>query len=298
MIETGLSRSASHTRPGLTVLILARNEESCIARAIGSVRFADEVLVLDSESTDRTSEIASRLGARVVLQPFLGFGAQHRRGVALAKHDWILSIDADEIVTPELAASINAALDAGPDPRDGYVLVRLEEFLGRIMPGMRRRSKQLNFVRMFNRQHSNWNADHIVHEEIEAPGRRIMIGGPLLHWRNYTIAAQLRTLERNSELEAKMLNGTGRASLLTLMFKPLLRFGWIYIACGCWKQGARGFIWAGLHAFGEFLRQSRAWEQRHVTPLPHPPRSLYAGPLNAEEVAPRRSAPLPEALGS
>jgi glycosyltransferase involved in cell wall biosynthesis len=295
MVETGLSRATSPAKPALTVLILARNEESCIARAIGSVRFADEVLVLDSESTDRTAEIAASLGARVVRQPFLGFGAQHRRGVSLASHDWILSLDADEIVTPELAASINAALDAGPNPRDGYVVVRLEEFLGRIMPDMRRRSKQLNFVRMFNRQHSNWNVNHIVHEEVEVPGRRFMMDGPLLHWRNYTIAAQLRTLERNSELEARQLNDEGRASLLTLMFKPFLRYGWIYVVSGCWKQGVRGFIWASMHAFGEFLRQARAWEQRHVTPLPHPPRSLYAGPLTAEEIAPRRPAPVPEA---
>lgn len=268
----------------LTVLILTRNEESCIARAIGSVGFADEILVLDSESTDRTREIATTLGARVEVQSFLGWGRQHRRGATLAKHDWILWLDADEIVTPELARSIRLVMRTGANPRDGFVVQRQDEFLGQLMPDMRRRAKRLNFVRLFNRKCSDWNAEQLVHEEVEVPGRRIMMEGMLLHWRNYTVDAQLLTLNRNADLEARMLQQVGRGTMLTLVIKPILRFGWIFVISGCWRFGARGFIWAGLHATGEFLRQAKGWELRHSTPQPHPPRSLYAGPLSRTEI--------------
>lgn len=286
MTATPLSPSGE-ARARLTVLILAKNEEGCIARAVQSVAFADEVLILDSGSTDRTVEIAEGLGARVVHQDWLGWGKQHRRGVELATHDWLLSIDSDEIVTPQLAVSIQAALAAGPDPRNGYVVDRQDEFLGRLMPSMRRRSKRMNFIRLFNRRFGNWDPTMLVHEEIRVPGAALMLDGPLLHWRNYSISAQMQTLDRNSDLEGRMLSEAGKASALMLFLKPLLRFGWIYIVSGCWKLGPRGFIWAGLHASGEFLRQAKAWERQHVTPMPDPPASVYAAP-DAPPPAPAR----------
>ena len=112
------------TRAPLTVLILTRDEAAVIERAIRGVAWADEILVLDSESPDDTRERARRLGATVHVQPWLGWLDQKRRGAALARHDWVLSLDADEIVTEALGRSIRAALAQGPDPRDGFVVDR------------------------------------------------------------------------------------------------------------------------------------------------------------------------------
>lgn len=262
-------------RAALSVLILAKDEEAVIARAIASVAWADEILVLDSGSTDRTVEIARSLGARVEQQPWLGWLQQHLRAVELARHDWVLSLDADEIVTPVLGRSIRQALAAGPDPRDGYVVERAEEFLGRIMPNMRRRKKRLSFVRLFNRRYSNWDPELIIHEEVRPAGRTVPLEGLLLHWRNYTLAEQMATLNRNSDLEAQLLDRRPtRLRAVMVVVKPLLRFGWIYLLCGSWRLGLRGFIWSALHSGGEFLRQAKAWEIRHAPRMPDPPPEL------------------------
>ncbi|OLP60304.1 hypothetical protein BJF93_15205 [Xaviernesmea oryzae] len=261
----------------VTVVILARNEEQVIERAISSVHWADEVIVVDSESTDKTVTLAQQAGATVIVQPWLGFVAQKQVGVKAARNNWIFSLDADEIVMDDLAMSICAAMSAQPDPQDGYVIRRDEEFLGRIMPSMRRRSKAESFVRLYNRLFSDWNPTLIVHEEIVCPGRTIPLAGRMLHWRNYTIGKQLDTLNRNADLEGGLIasQASTRKILFGMAVKPLLRFAWIYLACGSYRVGIRGFIWAGLHAFAEFLRHAKAWEARMIVPQIHPPADIY-----------------------
>lgn len=282
------ARAATQGRAPLTVLILARDEAALIERAIGGVGWADEVLVLDSESTDDTRERAARAGATVHVQPWLGWLGQKRRGVELARHDWVLSLDADEIVTEPLARSIRAALARDPDPRDGFVMDRREEFLGALMPDARRRSKRDGFVRLFHRRHSGWDPERIVHEEIVCPGQLHRLDGALLHWRNYSIGRQLDTLNRNAELEARMLEGQGGGRLLFGMaVKPALRFAWLYLRSGYWRLGRRGFVFAGLHAFAEFLRHARAWERRSVLPQPHPPTTIWSPAEPASGTTPR-----------
>jgi hypothetical protein len=95
----------------------------------------------------------------------------------------------------------------------------------------------------------------------------------LLHWRNYTIGQQADTLNRNAEIEARMLvrQGAGRCGRLWLVGKPVLRFLWLYVACGNWRLGTRGYIWSVLHSGAEFLRQAKAWELQNVTAVTHPP---------------------------
>ncbi|TPW27927.1 glycosyltransferase family 2 protein [Pararhizobium mangrovi] len=261
----------------VSVLILARNEEALIARAIASVAFADEVVVVDSESTDQTAAIARANGARVVRQPWLGWLAQKAVGLENCAHDWVFSLDADEIVTPALARSIQAAMARNPDPRDAFALERHEEFLGRLMPGMRRRSKRRNFVRLFNKRHSGWDPKMIIHEEVCCPGTVVPLEGALLHWRNYSIARQMETLNRNGELEAEMITRGDRYATRTLVLKPVLRFLWIYLACGHWRMGTRGFVWAGLHSTAEFLRYAKAWEALETRPMQDPPEVLPFG---------------------
>ncbi len=260
----------------ITVIILTRNEAGFVERAIRSASWADEILVLDSESTDNTRELAAHLGATVCTQPWLGWLGQKARAVELAKHDWIFSLDADEIITPELAASIRRLKASEPQAEEGFVVDRQDEFLGRLMPSIRRPSKRDSFVRLFNRTRSGWDPAVIVHEEVVCPGRLHKLGGPLLHWRNYQISEQLQTLNRNSDLEARMLQDQGLSRLvLGMTAKPLLRFGWIYLWCGCWRAGWRGFIFAALHGFTEWLRHAKAWEVRFAEPARNPPPAIY-----------------------
>jgi (heptosyl)LPS beta-1,4-glucosyltransferase len=264
-------------RTKVTAVILAKNEKAFIERAICSVWWADEILVLDSESVDGTRERAAALGAVVHSEPWLGWLPQKARALELSEHDWIFSLDADEIVTPTLAASIVDTLKSNPDPRDGFVVNRIEEFLGEPMPNTRRRSKSKTFVRLFNKTRSGWDPALIVHEEIRCPGVYIALRGDLLHWRNYSIGRQLDTINRNADLEAKMMlaRSSGVKRGLDVVVRPILRFGWLYIVCGLWRRGTKGFIWASLHTIAEFLRQAKAWEAANVQPVPDPPNYLY-----------------------
>jgi (heptosyl)LPS beta-1,4-glucosyltransferase len=259
--------------PRVSVVILTKNEERLIARAITSVGWADEVVVVDSGSTDRTRELAKTLGAVVHHQDWLGWRLQHEAAAAQARHDWIFSMDADEIVTPELGAAVVEALRSNPDPRDGFVLERREEFLGTLMPNMRRRSNRRTFVRLYNRTYGHYDPALDIHEQIRCPGRLHSLEGPLLHWRNYTIGQQADTLNRNADIEARMLVGssTGRWGRLWLVGKPVMRFLWLYVACGNWRYGTRGYIWSVLHSGAEFLRQAKAWELQNAGAVSHPP---------------------------
>jgi len=261
-------------RQPLTVAILTKNEELLIERAIRSASWADEVLILDSGSSDRTCEIATHLGARVVHQPWLGWRAQHQKAVDIATHDWVMKIDADEIFTPQLVESICAALDADPDPKDGFVVHRVDEFMGELVPNARRRSRRLTFVRLFNRQFSQWDPEVLIHERVKVAGKFRMLKGSLLHWRNASFSRIVETYNANADVEARiMLSRRPQGpSPLALIFKPMLRFGWVYFVCGGWRRGMRGYLRSVCIAMGEFISLAKAWEQRHAQPRIHPPK--------------------------
>lgn len=264
----------------VSVVMLTKNEEAFVGRAIASARpFADEIMLIDANSTDRTKEIAEAAGATVYIQEWLGWVAQRRKAASLARNDWLFFLEADEIVTPELAADIRRRMADNPDPDSGFVLVREDEFLGRLMFNMRRASKREGFVRLYNRTKSDWRSDMLVHEEIRCSGPLIKLKGTMIHWRNYAIADQIATYNRYSELEAQeILSRSTDVSTAKIVFKPLLRFLWIYVKCGHWRLGMRGFIWSCMNAFAEFLRLAKVWEHLHAPRMIDPPPSVYRAP--------------------
>lgn len=261
----------------ISVVILTKNEELTIKRAIASVKpFADEVLLVDSQSTDRTQEFAEAAGAKFYIQPWLGWVEQRNKGATLASHDWVFFMDSDEIVTEELATSIRQAMAGDPDPGTGFVIERRDEFLGRMTFNTRRKSKRSGFVRLYNRSLSSWRIEMLIHEETRCPGPLVKLAGSLIHWRNYTIADQVDTYNRYSELEAKEILAGNKANLsIRVIFKPVLRFLWVYIKCGHWRLGMRGFIWSVMNAVSEFLRLAKAWEGCHARRTLDPPESIY-----------------------
>lgn len=263
----------------LSVVIMTKNEADKITRAIGSVAWADEVLVIDSGSTDATKEIASSLGARVAHQPWLGFSAQRNRGAALAQHDWIFYLDADEVVTPQLAKSVKTVMRGEPDSRDAYAVDRRGDFLGVLLPNEARPSKRNNFIRLYNRQHSAYDETMSVHEEVRFSGRAVPLAGVLLHWNDLDMDAYFSLFNRYATLEAHALSEQGvRTRPLDLIVRPVLRFLWSYLARGGWRLGTRGLLHALLKAESDFMRYAKLWEAQNVTPTPDPPRSLYMPP--------------------
>jgi glycosyltransferase involved in cell wall biosynthesis len=248
-------------RNAVSVVILTKNEETLIARAMQSVSWADEIVIVDSGSCDRTCDIARQMGAVVHFQPWLGWTSQHKRGVELATHSWIMTIDADEIVTDELGRSIVKAMSGLPNPNDGYVVERRDDFLGSLIFNTRRRSKKAAFVRLFNREFSRYDERLSIHEEVRSPGKLIKLDGQLLHCRNSTIAEITHTHNRNTDIEAgDILRGRRKVGFFSVLIRPPLRFLWVYIWCGNWRLGTRGLILAYMYANAEFLRYAKVWE--------------------------------------
>jgi (heptosyl)LPS beta-1,4-glucosyltransferase len=264
----------------LSVIIPTRNEEDFVGRVMQHVDFADEFVVVDSGSEDRTPEVARGLGARVVEQEWLGWPAQRNRGAQAASNDWVLFLDADEIVTPELAASFRQVLAGPMDPRDGYSLDRRDDVLGALMPNEARRANRIGLVRMFNRRHTSYGLDDLVHERARPPGRTIPLKGVLLHWRGRDVDESAVALNRYATIEAEALDADGvRATYLRLAVRPVLRFLWCFVWKRGFRHGARGLIWSFLRATAEGLRWAKLWERQHVRgDLRQPPPEVLRGP--------------------
>lgn len=250
------------SRPRLSVTIIALNEAAKLPRTLQSLSFADEVVIVDSGSTDGTPEIAQKLGARVVRQPWMGFGRQKNFAASQTTHDWVLNLDADEVVTPELAVEIRGWLDRQPSgilpgmlaiPRKTYFGDRWIRF-GGWYP---------NYVkRLSHRAHSRWSEAEI-HEELEGGGAITLASCPMLHYSFDSIDDQVRTNLRYARLGAGELRKAGRRfSLARLLLKPISKF----LECYFWKlgclDGRLGLVIAVNAAHSMFLRQAFLLEQQ------------------------------------
>jgi hypothetical protein len=221
----------------LTVAIITLNAASQIEPCLESVAFADEILLVDSGSTDGTPELARRFGARVETKEWLGFGRQKGHAVAIARHDWVLCLDADERVTEQLARSIREAM-ASPRYR-AWRMARRNRFLGRWL------SHGEGYpdwsLRLFHRAHASWSSDE-VHEAVLTTADVGTLEGDLLHDSAEDVATYLGKQNRYTTLQAKTLFAQGvRASHWRLLASPLVRFVKFYVVRGGFLDGGAGF---------------------------------------------------------
>lgn len=262
----------------VTVFVLTLNEEHYIQRCLDRLMpWAAEVLVVDSGSTDRTLEIATAAGARVIVQPWLGWVPQLNVAMNAATFDWCFRVDADEIVDDDLAEAVANTILSNPDPHTSFVVERVEEFCSELMPNSRRRSKRDHFIRVMHRNHSRYDSSMLIHEEVVAAGARIRLPGKLLHWRDFHLNERFMQDNRNATLEAAMMVSQGaRWNTAGLAGKPILRFLWTYVACGAWRKGSHGLVFSLSRAMSEFMRQAKLWELQAVQHTRHPPAELYS----------------------
>lgn len=261
-----------HPVTPLSVVIMTKNEEAKIARCIRSALFADEIVVIDSGSSDKTKEIARAFNANVYDQPWLGFSAQRNQGASLAKHDWVLFLDADEVVSDELAASVQNTMRGPLDERNAYAVDRRGDFLGVLLPNESRPSKRKNFIRLYNRRFSSYDTTMNVHEEVRFSDKAIPLAGVLYHWNGHTMDELISLFNRYATLEAQELNRRGkRATALEIFAMPILRFLWSYVARGGFRLGTRGLIHSLLKGSSDYMRYAKLWELQNVTPVPNPP---------------------------
>ena len=240
----------------VSLVIITLNEEKNIERCIRSVPFAAEIVVLDSGSQDKTIDIARRLGARVFVESWRGFSKQKTRATAIATQDWVLSLDADEALSPE-AQDEMVALFSASMTADAYALPRLCYYLGRWMHhgGMYPDYQ----TRLYNRTKSSW-LDAPVHEHIVAD-KIIKLKWPIFHWPCDNIAQHVETVNRYSSLRAEDFKEKKKQFFsLKMLAKAISKFFEFYFIKQGFRDGVPGLIAAVVTAFSTFLRWAKLYE--------------------------------------
>ena len=245
--------------PKLTVTVITRNEASNIEAALASVAWADEIVVIDAGSTDDTAAIAKRRGAKVEVRPWPGYSAQKNYAAAAATHDWILSIDADERVTPALASEIQSLLKAEPAHR-GYRVPRLSHYLGRWIRGTDWYPDYQ--LRLYDRRAGQWNG-RAVHESVALNGEPGRLDHDLQHFPYRDISHHLQTIDRYTTLAAEQMRADGRTpSIAGVVLHPPFAFLRNYVLRGGFRNGSAGLIVSILNSYYVFLKLAKAWESR------------------------------------
>ena len=237
------------------MVIISLNAAGAIEGCLRSARFAGEILVVDSGSSDATVAIAERHGARVVHQPWLGFGPQKQFAVERAAHDWVLCLDTDERVSPELAEAIGRIMRA--PAHTAYAMPRRNRFMGRwLAHGEGYPDWSL---RLFHRGYANWS-DDVVHEKVVSAGKVGRLQGDLLHESAEDIAAYIGKQNSYTSLQAERLYRAGRrATPLQVIGSPLARFLRFYIFRLGFLDGLAGFSHIAIGSFASFLKYAKLY---------------------------------------
>ena len=262
--------------PALTVTVITYNEAASIRDTLQSVSWADEIIVIDSNSTDRTVEIAREYTSRVEVRDWAGYGPQKNYAASLASHDWILSIDADERITPPLADEIRAVMRTGPSAQ-AYSLPRVSFYLGR---WIRSTDWYPDFhVRLYDRRAARWT-EQKVHESVRATGRVEKLRGEMLHYPYRDMSEHLAKIDQYTTLVAEQWAAEGRrATALQAFIYPRLAFFRNYVLKRGFIDGQTGLLVSLLNSYYVFLKYAKLIErQRHCSSLIPDPESLIPDP--------------------
>jgi glycosyltransferase involved in cell wall biosynthesis len=249
----------------LTVTVITLNEADHIEFALTSVAWADEIIVIDSGSTDGTVDIAGRHATRVEVLDWPGYGAQKNRAADLASNDWILSLDADEHVPADLADEIRRVLEH-PDAA-GYRIPRVTWYLGRWI-----RSTDWYpdpQLRLYDRRAGRWSLRQ-VHESVELSQPPGLLRHEIQHYAYRDVSHHLATIDRYTTLAAKQWMADGRrTSALAAVVHPPLAFLRNYVLRGGFRDGAAGLLVSALNSYYVFLKLLKLWEyQQQLGPGP------------------------------
>jgi len=239
----------------ISATIITFNEERNVPRAIESLRAVDEVVVVDSGSTDRTVELAEKLGARVIESPWPGYAKQKNFAAEQAQHDWILSIDADESLSEALEGEIWQLKKNGPS-FDAYTMPRMAQYLGRWIrhSGWYPDRK----VRLYNRRKSKWIGE-FVHEAVKVEGSVGHLESNLLHFTCNSLSEHLKTMDRYTTLAAEQLIAAGeRPSWGRLVLEPPWTFFRTYVLKLGILDGVEGLAIANMAALYNFVKYAKA----------------------------------------
>ena len=239
----------------LTLVVITKNAASSLEKCLQNARWIPNKIVVDSGSTDATIEIAKRAGANVIHQDWLGFGPQKQFAVMQAPTDWVLCLDADEFLSPELSESLQALFERN-ELLDAYKFPRSNKFLGRFLKygeGYPDWS-----LRMFNKTKARWS-DDLVHEKVVSINNETLtigkLSGDLMHESGESISHYIEKQNRYTDIQARQMILQGKSvSGLRLIFSPLMRFGKFYFAKRGFMDGLPGFVHISIGCFAAFLK--------------------------------------------
>jgi len=244
----------------ISVTIITLNEERNIERCLKSVQWADEIIVIDSGSTDKTLEICIRYGCHIVSSEWLGFGCTKQLAVDSAQFDWIFSIDADEEVSFDLAQRLLEIRNSGSDFQ-GYRINRRSFYLGRLM---KHSGWNKDYpLRFFNRQFGRFN-EKPVHEGVELRGQAGIIEQILKHYTFPTLSSHIAKIDKYASLGAQEKVEKGKTSNVgRSVLRGILEFVQIYLLKAGFLDGKQGLILAVNSAFAAYMKYLMIWEKKH-----------------------------------
>lgn len=242
----------------ISATVITFNEADRIGACLASLAFCDEIVVVDSGSTDTTRELAEAAGARVLVRPFDGFRSQKQFAVEQARHDWILSLDADEALSPLLQAAITAEQRRGFAAAAGYRFARSSEYFGRFLRhGDAYPDRKL---RLFDRRRGGWRGEREIHETASVDGPVVMLPGDLLHWPFRSFDHQLDKASQYAQMMAEHDHARGRrASAAKLLLAPAWRLLRGYLLRGGFRDGWPGLAYACVTGWTAGEKTVRLW---------------------------------------
>ncbi|MBW2713089.1 MAG: glycosyltransferase family 2 protein [Deltaproteobacteria bacterium] len=255
MSELDKTSAAATSAEKVSACIITLNEEDRLGPCLKSLSWCDEIVVVDSHSSDGTRELATSFGARVIERDWPGHVDQKEFAIREARHDWVLCLDADEQLSDELKAEILALRDAGFPNAPGWSMPRLATYLGQPMHhgGWYPDRK----IRLFDRRRGHWGGSN-PHDHVQLQGSAEALAGDLLHdpYRNFS--EHLRILDSYSSIGAQELAKKNvRAKVSDIIFRPAIRFTKFYILKSGWREGWRGLLLAYLSAYGCRLKYAK-----------------------------------------
>ncbi|MBJ6985031.1 glycosyltransferase family 2 protein [Luteimonas sp. MC1750] len=244
--------------PPLSATVITFNEADRLGDCLASLAFCDEIVVVDSGSTDATRAIAEAAGARVLVRPFDGFRSQKQFAVEQAAHDWVLCVDADERIGPVLAAAIRTARADGFRGAAGYRFARCSAYFGRFLRhGNAYPDRQM---RLFDRRRGGWRGDREIHERATVDGPVRSLDGDLLHLPFRSFEHQLAKGGQYAQMMAGHAHARGRrATLSKLVVAPWWRFWRGYVLRGGFLDGWAGLVYAFVTADNARQKTIRLW---------------------------------------
>lgn len=239
----------------LSAYLITFNESQRLAQVLERLQGVDEIVVVDSGSTDGTQDIARSFGARVVHQDWLGFSRQKAYSMSLCQGEWVLSMDGDEVLQEGAIAHIRALI--ANTPCNGFTIPRHEVFMGQAMT----RSRPDQMMRLYRKDKAEWDLVRLVHEHVEVQGTTSRIAPHMIHYGNDTIEKALGKISRYSSLKAQQKYQAGKkGSIIKMLFSPFGYFLRYILFRNYWKEGLPGLIYACLQTAYGFFGEAKLLE--------------------------------------